>query len=62
MVIILYNIDILIRNECDLIMSIPLKNNLLIKNVEYDGINDNTGLLKKLFEQQNKNKLKVVDE
>jgi hypothetical protein len=52
MVIILYNIDnILIRNECNLIMSIPHQNNLLIKNVEYDGIKGDIGLLKKLFEQ-----------
>ncbi len=40
----------MIRNECDLIMSIP-QNKLLIKNVEYDGIKDDSGLLKKLFEQ-----------
>ncbi len=54
MVIIVYNIDnILMRNKCELIMSIP-QNKLLIKNVEYDGITDDSGLLMKLFEQQNK--------
>ncbi len=36
-------------------MSIP-QNELLIKNVEYDGIKDDSGLLKKLFEQRNKKK------
>ncbi len=57
MVIIINNIDnILMRNECDLLMNIPLQNKLLIKNVEYDGIKDDSGLLKKLFEQQNKKK------
>ncbi len=55
MVIIINNIDnILMRNECDLIMSIPLQNKLLIKNVEYDEIKDDSGLLMKLFKQQNK--------
>ena len=34
-------------------MSIP-QNKLLIKNVEYDGIKDDSGLLMKLFEQANK--------
>jgi hypothetical protein len=52
MVIIINNIDnILMRNECDLIMSIPLQNKLLIKNVEYDEIKDDSGLLMKLFKQ-----------
>jgi hypothetical protein len=32
-------------------MNIPLQNKLLIKNVEYDGIKEDLGLLKKLFEQ-----------
>ncbi len=41
----------MIRNECDLMMNIPLQNKLLIKNVEYDGIKEDLGLLKKLFEQ-----------
>ncbi len=54
MVIIVYNIDnILMRNECELIINIP-QNKLLIKNVEYDGIKDDSGLLMKLFEQANK--------
>ena len=39
----------MIRNECDLIMNIP-QNKLLFKNVEYDGIKDDSGLLNKLFE------------
>jgi hypothetical protein len=34
-------------------MSMP-QNKLLIKNIEYDGIKDDTGLLKKLFGQNNK--------
>ncbi len=58
MVIIINNIDnILIRNKCDLIMNIP-QNNLLIKNIEYDGIKDDSGLLKKLFEQANNKYMK----
>ncbi len=62
MVIILYNIDnILIRNECDLIIKIPFQNKLLIKNVEYDGIKDNSGLLKKLFEQKNMDKEYITE-
>jgi hypothetical protein len=40
------------KNKYDLIISIP-QNKLKIKKVEYDGIKDDIGLLKKLFEQEN---------
>jgi hypothetical protein len=43
------------RNEYELIMRL---NKLLIKNVEFEGVKDESSLLIKLFEQENnKNKI-----